>query len=575
MGERRYTDWEICGRLLRQARPCWRHIALLFVLSLLSTPIVLLMPLPLATAINHVADPAARADGKAAVQVMLLAGALVLLIALLDQLQKRGSLVLGTYTGEKLTLNFRAGLFRHSQRLSMTYHDARGTSDAIYRIYWDAAAIHWLAVSGLIPFLGAVLMLAGMAYVTARIDWLLALVAVAVVPVLLVITWASGRHLRRGWEKAKDVESSAYNRTQEVLTGLRVVKAFGQEEREESRFVSRSGEGMLARVRLAVIDGAYGILFGLTIGLGTALMLFFGGQKVLAGEIQPGDLVLVMGYLAQLFVPVQVINKSTTTMQSSLASSARAFALLDQAQDVLEKPDARPLGRAAGAVSVRDVSFAYDGGEPVLRRASFDVSAGARVGIAGPTGAGKSTLIGLLTRLHDPTGGQILLDGVDLRDYRLADLRRQFGIVLQDTVLFSTTIAENIAYARPEATAAEVVAAAKAANAHDFIRGLPDGYQTVVGERGMRLSGGERQRIALARAFLKDAPILILDEPTSAVDGKTEAGIMDAMEQLMRGRTTFMVAHRLSTLAGCDVRLEVDGGHVSPVTGELALAPGG
>ena len=578
MGTRRYTDWEICGRLLRQARPYWRHVGLLFLLSLLSTPIVLLMPVPLAMVIDHVTGSApaqwVARDGAETLGVMLLAGGLLLLIALLDQLQKLGSAVLGTYTGEKLILNFRAELFRHSQRLSLAYHDAKGTADAIYRIYWDAASIQWLAIAGLLPFLSAAVMLAGMAYVTARIDGVLALFALAVVPVLLLITWASGHRLRGGWEKTKDLESTAYTHTQEVLTGLRVVKAFGQEEREASRFVSRSGEGMQARVRLAAIDGLYGLLFGLTVGLGTALILFLGGRQVLAGQIQPGELVLVLGYLAQLYVPVQVISKSVTSMQSALASAGRAFSLLDEAPEVAERRDARPLGRAAGAVAVRNLSFSYDGGEPVLRGVTFEVPAGTRVGIAGPTGAGKTTLISLLTRFYDPGDGQILLDGVDLREYRLADLRRQFGIVLQDTVLFSTTVAENIAYARPEATEAEVIEAAKAANAHDFIMGLPDGYQTVVGERGMRLSGGERQRVALARAFLKDAPILILDEPTSSVDVKTEAGIMESMERLMRGRTTFLIAHRLTTLAGCDVHLEVDGGRVYRVTSGFALAAG-
>ncbi|HJZ55600.1 MAG TPA: ABC transporter ATP-binding protein, partial [Gemmataceae bacterium] len=264
------------------------------------------------------------------------------------------------------------------------------------------------------------------------------------------------------------------------------------------------------------------------------------------------------------YLPVQVISKSAMLMQSALASAERAFALLDETPDVGERPDARPLGRAAGAVSFRDVSFAYDGGELALRGATFEAPAGTRVGIAGPTGAGKTTLASLLARFYDPASGQILLDGIDLRDIRVADLRNQFGIVLQDTVLFSATIAENIAYARPESIEAEVIAAAKAANAHDFITALPDGYQTVVGERGMRLSGGERQRIALARAFLKDAPILILDEPTSSLDYKTEAGVMEAMERLMSGRTTFLIAHRLSTLAGCDVRLEVMDGCVTP-----------
>jgi ATP-binding cassette subfamily B protein len=236
--------------------------------------------------------------------------------------------------------------------------------------------------------------------------------------------------------------------------------------------------------------------------------------------------------------------------------------LLDKPQDVPEVPRAKPIDRADGDVEFRNVSFAYNEGYPVVRDISFKVSAGTRVGITGMTGAGKSTLVNLLTRFYDPSSGKILLDGVDLRDYKLADLRDQFAIVLQDTVLFSTSISENIAYAKPGATEEEIIAAAKAANAHDFILDLPEGYETRVGERGMRLSGGERQRVALARAFLKDAPILILDEPTSAIDMKTESGIMEAMGRLMEGRTTFMIAHRITTLENCDLLFMLEDGQL-------------
>jgi ATP-binding cassette subfamily B protein len=249
-------------------------------------------------------------------------------------------------------------------------------------------------------------------------------------------------------------------------------------------------------------------------------------------------------------------------MQSGLVSARRIFFVLDQDPDVPERPDARPLNRAVGRVTFRDVSFAYNSDRPALQGVSLDVTPGMRVGIRGKTGAGKTTLVSLLTRFYDPTSGAIALDGVDLRDYKLADLRNQFAIVLQESVLFSTTIAENIAYGRPSASQDEIVAAARAAHVHDFIMGLPEGYDTLVGERGMCLSGGERQRIALARAFLKNAPILILDEPTSSVDIETEAAIMDAMETLMRERTTFLISHRPSTLEGCDLRLELEQGQL-------------
>jgi ATP-binding cassette subfamily B protein len=266
--------------------------------------------------------------------------------------------------------------------------------------------------------------------------------------------------------------------------------------------------------------------------------------------------------MAQLYSPVETLSEKAGEFQEHLTGAERAFSLLDQEPDVRESPRARRLRRAIGDVRFEHVSFSYDGDRAALRHLSLHVPAGTSVGIAGATGAGKTTLVNLLNRFYDPTEGRILLDGIDLRDYRVADLRAQFAILLQEPLLFSTSILENIAYAKQNARLAEIMDAARTANVHDFIAGLPDGYDTEVGERGVRLSGGERQRISLARAFLKDAPILILDEPTSSVDVGTEAVIMEAMRRLMAGRTTFMIAHRLGTLDHCDARIALRSGRL-------------
>jgi ATP-binding cassette subfamily B protein len=575
----RAADLRLVRRLLGQARPYWGHIAAVFLLNMLAIPLALLAPVPLKIAVDCVIGSDALPGFLAAVVpgavaqsesgVLVFAAGLVVGIALLTRLQALGSSLLRTYTGERLVLGFRGRLFRHVQRLSLGYHDTRGTADSLYRIQYDAAVIQYVALDVLIPFITAAITVIAMLYVTLRIDWQLALVALAISPVLVMTAQAYRRNLRRQSREVKNLETASLSVIQEVLGGIRVVKAFGQEDREEDRFVRRSHQGMRARLRLALAEGNMGLLIGLTTAIGTAAVLFIGVRHVLAGYLTLGALLLVMAYLAQLYAPLKTISRKVASLQSHLASAERAYAVLDEATDVPERPHARDLVTAAGDVSFRDVSFAYEEEYPVLQGICFEVVAGTRLGIAGTTGAGKTTLVSLLMRFYDPTAGQILLDGHDLRDYRLEDLRDQFALVLQEPVLFSTSIAENIAYARPGASVQQIEQAAKAANAHDFIVGLPSGYETLVGERGMRLSGGERQRIGLARAFLKDAPVLILDEPTSSVDLRTEAGIMDSMERLMQGRTTFMIAHRLSTLKNCDHVLVIEDGQVLSATSDV------
>jgi ATP-binding cassette subfamily B protein len=404
-----------------------------------------------------------------------------------------------------------------------------------------------------------------MVYVTARLDWQLALVAMAISPILLLLSRTYRPRLRDQSERVKKLESSALSVVHEVLTALRVVKAFGREEHERDRYVRQSAKGMQARLRLALAEGRYGVLVGLSTAVGMCAVMWLGVRHLQAGRLSLGDLLLVMAYLGQLYEPLKIIGRKSASLQGHLTSVERAYHLLKELPDVTEHPQAGPLIRAAGAIEYRNVSFGYRDDQPVLQDISFEVPVGARVGIAGRTGAGKTTLISLLTRFYDPTNGTIFLDSVDLRDYKLDNLRNQFAIVLQEPVLFSTSIAENIAYARPEASHEEIIRAARLANAHDFIVCLPDAYDTLVGERGMCLSGGERQRISLARAFLKDAPILILDEPTSSVDINTEAGILEAMERLMEGRTTIVIAHRLNTLERCHMILQIEAGRLVSV----------
>jgi len=582
-----YSDLTLYRRLLAQARPYWPHLGLLFALGLLTTPIALLAPLPLKIVVDTVLGtrslpgpldgwfPAiAQSPGAG----LALAIGLLLAVTLVSLLQGLANSWLRAYVGEQIVLGFRARLLDQGQRLSLSYHDSKGTADSSYRLQHDALALRYLAVDGVIPFVSAAVSVAAMLWVTARLDWSLALVALTVSPALFLLSRAYRRRLRSQSRTVKKLESSALAVVQEILGALRVVKAFGQERRETERFVARSREGVIARLRLALIEGRFGLWVGLTTALGTAAVLYIGVRHVRDGALTLGELLMVMSYLAQLYNPLVTISRKAAGLQSYLASAERAFSLLDEAPDVPERSDARRLERAAGAVELRHVSFSYDAGRPVLHDVSFEIVPGARVAIVGATGSGKTTLVSLLNRCYDPVAGAVLLDGVDARAYRVADLRRQFAIVLQHPLLFSTSIAENIAYGRPGASHRDIEAAAASAGAHDFIVRLPRGYDTHAGELGQKLSGGERQRIALARAFLRDAPVLILDEPTSSVDLKTEAVILEALERLMRDRTVFLITHRPSTWTMCDLWLQLERGRVihreAPAVGAASGATG-
>ncbi|HUR20472.1 MAG TPA: ABC transporter ATP-binding protein [Vicinamibacterales bacterium] len=570
------SDLRTLQRVFLQARPFWPHVALVFVIDLLAMPLALLTPIPLKIAIDSVVAsapvprfisavvPESLLQSKAS--LLALAASLVVLIAIVNRSRALFASTFRTRIGNDLQLGFRSVLFEHSQRLSLAYHDEAGTTDATYRILYDTPAIQHLTVTALPQLLGAVITFVGMAWVTARFSMNLAIVALLISPILLGLGWWHRYGVRGRWKEVKALEQRAFSIVQESFNELRIVKAFGQEERERDRFVQQSSESMDALKAVQFSEGIFQLAVGTTTAIGTAGVIYFGVQEVLAGTLTVGALLVVTSYLAQLYAPLETIGSQVTTVQNSLVMADRAFTLLDRTTGVVDRENAIQAGRVRGSISFENVSFGYSANEPILRNVSFNVSPGARVGIAGKTGAGKTTLLNLLVRFYDPREGRVLLDDLDLKDYGVKSLRHQFSIVLQDTLLFSVSIEENLVYARPNATKAQIEAAARAADVHDFIMGLPEGYATKVGQRGMRLSGGERQRISLARAFLRDSPVLILDEPTSAVDIATERSIIAAMERLMEGRTTFMVAHRLSTLASCDLLLVMDGGRLVAAT---------
>jgi ATP-binding cassette subfamily B protein len=553
-------------------------LSLILFIELLCIPLTLLVPVPLKLAIDSLTGvramphfaahwmPASLSPQNAE---LLLAAALMLVAGVLQYVLSFFSWLLQTYTSERMILEFRSQLFQHVQRLSLTFHDRKGAGDTTYRIQNDAPALSQIALKGTIPAITAVLTLAGMVYITARLDWRLAIIALVLIPCLFLVTHRYSDRVHDEWTHVRERDSRAMSVLNETLSALRVVKAFGQERREYRRYLVQSNRYVRGQMQLAFLQSSFYVLVGLTIVAASAVALVLGVRHVRTGLLTVGDLLIVMHYLSKLYEPLGMLSGKWVEVQAALVSVGRAFTLLEEAPEVTEYPNARGIGRAHGAIDFRQVSFHYDPRKPVLREVSFSIPPGTHVGLLGQSGAGKTTLLSLLTRLYEPTAGNILLDGVDLREYKLADLRDQFSIVLQEPVLFSTTIAENIAYTCPQTSRSDVVQAAKMANAHEFVMQLPEGYDTQVGARGASLSGGERQRISLARAFLKNAPILILDEPTSSVDTKAEAEIVEAAEALMRGRTTFVISHRPIALQHCQLQFELKDGKLTPLSWDV------
>jgi ATP-binding cassette subfamily B protein len=473
--------------------------------------------------------------------------------------------VLGSYvftaTRLGIVLGLRSDLFQHFQRLSLTFHENRRGGDLIYRVSSDAYGIDDV-VSSVFPLVTAGLTLAGMFWITFHLDWTIALLALLVAPFFYSTITVYSRIFEDRVSEVQRMESETVSIVQEVLASLRVVKAFTQEDHEHSRFLRQGTSAVQARVRLSLHQTIYSMLAALITAAGSALVLGVGAYHVVQGSLTLGSLLVILAYLSSIYGPLDSISSVVTYMAQHLVKVGRVFEILDTEPDVRDRPGAIQLTGATGRVVFDAVSFGYPDRGHVLRDISLEVEPGQVIGIIGLTGAGKSTLVSLIPRFYDVSAGRVLVDGHDVRDVQLRSLRRQISLVSQDTILFSGTIAENIRYGRLDAPFDLIAEAAQGANAHEFIMALPHGYQTEVGERGVKLSGGERQRISIARAFLKNAPMLILDEPTSAVDSRTEAAILQALERLMRGRTTFLVAHRLSTVRRADQILVLDRGRI-------------
>ncbi|MGC8625003.1 MAG: ABC transporter ATP-binding protein [Phycisphaerae bacterium] len=455
--------------------------------------------------------------------------------------------------GLRMVFKLRCRVFEHIQRLPLSFHDATTVGDSLYRIIWDTYSVQSLFNEGLVPGISSVVTLVGIAIVMVGQDWSIAVVALIIGCLLLVLVRRLEKPTTELSTRVHENESRVSTRVEQTLGGIRAVQAFGREAHESTRFADQARASLKANLRLTVLQTASQSGVAVLFACGTAAVIWMTARRVLAGKLSPGDIVLMVGYTALLFKPLETLSYTASSIQGSVAGAHRVFEILDKTSSICDSPEAvAAKAPVAGKIEFDHVSFGYRPEQNVLRDVCLTIPAGSSVAMVGPSGAGKTTLASLIVRFYDPGQGRILLDGVDLRNITLESLRRQIAIVPQEPVLFDVSIQENIAYSRPDATVELIHTAARAAGAWDFIQALPKGFNTPIGERGVMLSGGQRQRLSLARAFLKDARIIVLDEPTTGLDAQTEADILATLKRLMAGRTTIIIAHHLHTVRHVD-----------------------
>ena len=590
--KRAFGQWSTLPRAFPYVRPYRGLAAGSLGMTLVSAVLALLQPWPLAIMIDEVFPRANGAAGSVEAAhfgfvksilgshpnvytVIAYAATAAFLITLLIH----GAAVLGHWFSvnleQRMILDLRSDLFDHAQRLSLTFHDARLTGQLMNQINVQASAMGTILLA-FPQIVQAFLTLAGMFVVAALIDWQVAVLSLIALPIIWWSLTVYGRHIVPRLKRVNQLEWRSLSIVHEAMSMLRVIVSFGRQDYEYGRFRSQGERAVDARVDVTVRQTMFSLGVSTATAFGNAIVMGVGAWSVLHGRLSVGELLVLMAYVNAVYQPLEEISNTAGDLNDHFIQFNSSLDLLDVDPEVKDAPDAVTLPRVAGRVAFEHVGFAYQGRNAALTDVSFGAEPGQRVAIVGPTGAGKTTLISLLIRFYDPRSGRITLDGVDIRKLRLDSLREQIAVVLQEPLLFTGTIAENIRYGRLDATMDDVIGASQAAGAHDFVERLPQGYETELGERGAQLSGGERQRISIARAFVKDAPILILDEPTSSIDSRTEGLILDALQELMEGRTSFLISHRLSAVRDADLILVVqDGRVVESGTHDQLLAQGG
>ncbi|PYL65352.1 MAG: ABC transporter ATP-binding protein [Verrucomicrobia bacterium] len=551
----------IYRRVFRYYRPFWGQTVFGLLLTFCGIGLNLLKPWPFKIIVDDFLRPneAARSDWRLWIPLLCLA---LVMIQLFWGIINWITNYLFVKIGLQALLKLRTDLYSYLQSLSLKYHDMRRSSDSSFRVAYDSQSIQTIYNKGFTNIFGSTITLAGTFLIMVRLDWQLTLLSLAIVPPVVGAIYFFARRIRRESTFIQERESAILAQVQEGLSSIRMVHAFGREEFEVGQFHQQASQSLQANLRLTLTNVNSALVISTLMVVGTAAMYYVGTLHVLAGTLTLGSLLVFSAYLLMLYQPLESLTYTAWAMEGATAGAKRCFEVLDGQDDVVDSPEAIAIAETNGALRFQNVSFGYGQDRHVLHNVDLAISPNQIVTLVGGTGAGKSTLLSLVPRFYDPTAGSIAIDGRDLRTITKKSLRAQIAIVLQDTLLFSTTVRENIAYGRPDATEIEIIDAARRAQADDFIRQLPNGYASAIGERGGHLSVGQRQRIGIARAFLKNSPILLLDEPTSALDPTTEAAIMETIKELMLGRTTLIATHRLAMIHNCDQIVVLEGGRI-------------
>jgi ATP-binding cassette subfamily B protein len=546
---------KIILRLMSFLKKHWAMWLLAFVCLSASTVFSLVIPKMLGNGIDTVLN-----SGRAA--TLIIAAGIILGSSALRGITGYGNRYFTQVISQRVAYDLRNHLYDHLQGLSFAYFDKAQTGQLMSRATVDIEAVRAFISMGLLQILQTAFLTIGISYLLISLDWRLALMTLAFVPLMAYRAVLTSRRLRPVWLKVQRLIASLGTTLQESLSGVRIVKSFAQEKAEDKKFADDSKKLYDVQIDAARIVAFNTPLMVLLIGAPTALVLWYGGRQVIAGNLTIGGVVQFIMYLGMLAMPIRALGMVTNMYSRSMSAGERILEILDTTSQVKDKPDALILDKLKGQVAFEDVSFSYAENAPALHSINFSVQPGQLVALVGASGSGKSTIINLILRFYDVSGGRITMDGIDIRDISLASLRKNIGTAQQDVFLFSTSIRNNIAYGMPDATIEQITAAAKAAQIHDFIMSLPDGYETWVGERGHTLSGGEKQRVTIARAILKNPSILILDEITSSVDAETERLIRRAVDELIKGRTTFIISHRLPIITNADLILVIRDGQI-------------